>query len=242
VRPAGDLPWAAVGDLKVFLTRAGCCVVLRDGRVLMDVGLGFDIPDGRWGQQIRNGFAWGPHQPGAGDTELEVEGTIEEDVAGLPGLHYRERLSLTDKGLRLSYDANALPGREGATAQIVVHLPVRVYADQELSVRPGDARLRLPAEPSPTNPCLVASGDVCLIAAGTEPEVALRGPKNSQWTVFDERVWRLPTYRVSLLPPVQGQAAASPGSPQPTVHLECTISAREADLQDVAPPATPAPQ
>lgn len=212
--PEGDLPEARVCGYRVAFTRNGACVLARDGKWLLDAGLGFATKGWKiWGTQVRRagyGDGWNLTEESA----LRFEGTLF-DFERVPRFHFAQEVSVTPVGLHFKCDIRKLQVDELEGIGLVVQTPVKHAVSGAMRFRPGFSTVNLPAKHTRARiGTSSATGCSVEFPAGWYPQFA--GMRNLRWVVLDDRQWDLSVFRSVGWDPVatrqlntQGEASFS---------------------------------
>lgn len=195
VLTADDLPTARVSGYQVVFTRNGAFVLGKEGRWLLDGGIGFATPGWeQWGTQIRRSGHedhWS-HTEGQPD-KLTFSGTLFDKVRNAR-FYFDQEVTRIAGGLRFEYRVRPLQPMRIAEFGIFCHFPVREHRKGNLDFWPGFDRAAF--SKAMDNP-VVFSGAARAAVVHNEADAlaAIVGSGRENWFVFDDRKWELNVFR-----------------------------------------------
>lgn len=192
--PDDDLPEARVGAYRVAFLRNGTFAVARDGRWLLDGGLGFATPGwAEWGTQVRRSAAGDSWESADEGKTLVTRGTMF-DIKRKPRFRLVQRASLIPNGLRFEYVITPLESKPLLGLGLVLHFPIAETKGGIVKFPPADRQSVLPAEQKKPGVASAKSPSMTLdLGEGRQVSVTMERP--AAWAVTDDRTWNEEMFR-----------------------------------------------
>lgn len=189
----GDLPEASISQYRVAFTRNGAVNLAKDGKWLMDAGLGYMLSEwSEWGTQIRRSSATDGWTVEGNGESLLFKGTLY-DINRNPHFTFTERVTLIPGGLRFEYSVTSNDKRAIENAGIIVNMPTEVHGGSVIDFRPGLAHIELPKLLGKA--VMSGSNAAMAIVSRDGPVAAFLCPSTMRWLLMDDRTWNLNTFR-----------------------------------------------
>ena len=198
--PPDDLPSATIGDFKITFMANGAFVLARQGKYLLDGGIGFSLAGWkRWGDQMRAtgfGAAYDRLESGKG---LTFDGELC-DLAGKRTFTLMQKVSGLQGGLRFEYAIQPMEELSLPHLGPTFHWPATRFIGQDLLLLPGFLSGRLSKKPRGTLLFPLAPSGYALLMFRNEPFVAIVPHRAATWKALDDRVFQLNVGRLWCTP------------------------------------------
>jgi len=198
--PSGDLPRIRTRGFDVTFMPNGSFVLAKDNAYLLDGGLRFsDANWKRWGTQIRRSLDSDTYEFDSKGKRLRFKSTVQ-DLNRRDSFRLEESVHVVPHGLRFDYFAWPVESMILAVAGPVFHGPIAELGGSQCEVFPGFVNAKLPKVKGKM--ARFTQGRMLVLGRGTKREIEIHSHPPRRWMSFDERRWRLNTFRFEFSCPI----------------------------------------